>query len=123
MGTEDERTLPRREFARHCGLMAVTGMVSGAVATPMVVAADDDPPKPPPPPMLILAQLMQQYPSDRYDETVLEGILSDIQLDLNRGRDLARVPLSNADEPASVFRVVRGDRPPRGAQPLGKPPA
>ncbi len=123
MGTEDDRTLPRREFARHCGLIAATGLVGSASMAPIVAAADDDPPKPPPPPMLILAQLMQQYPSEHYDETVLEGILSDIQLDLNRGRDLARVPLSNADEPASVFRVVRGDRPPRGAHPLGKPPA
>lgn len=41
----------------------------------------------------------------------------------SRGRTLSHVSLSNADEPAMVFRVVRGDRPPHGTQSVGKPPA
>jgi len=93
--------IDRREFARWmaCGIAG-----AGVVGTARLTAAADEPPaKPPSLPVLVLARIMEEFPSERYDEMVIENILNDVRSDLTRGRELSAFPLKNGDEPAIVF--------------------
>jgi hypothetical protein len=108
--------IDRREFARWmaCGL-AGTG---AAGAEKVAIAAGDPPQKPPSLPVLVLARIIEEFPSERYDEAIVENILNDVRADLARGRELSAFPLKNADEPAFIFPADRRSRlagPPREA--------
>jgi hypothetical protein len=95
--------LDRREFA--CSFLAggLLGSATGSLAaaqTPPPAAAE----KPQPPPsLLILSWIVQQCPDQSLSEDDLANILADIRLDLSRGAELSKFPLTNADEPATVF--------------------
>jgi hypothetical protein len=103
--------LDRRDFARHCltGLGAASLIAAGAPAEdqPKPEKADESAKNRPSAELLILSALMQTYPSERYDETAVQGIYRDIAGDLARGKQLRAFPLTNGDEPATVFRVFR----------------
>lgn len=102
--------LPRREFVRDASLVLAAGIVGAASSARADEPKPDEPPRPPSTPALILAALLQQYPSERFDEAAVEGVFQDIRLDLSRGRELSQFPLQNADEPATVFAAYRRDR-------------
>lgn len=59
---------------------------------------------------LILHWVRRQYPDERLDETAIEEIRDDVVKQLRRSRVLSDFPLTNADEPASVFTPFRSDR-------------
>lgn len=75
-------------------------------------AAPADPADAPPatlPPLedLLLAALIQRYPSEHLTPERLEGIRSGLRRNLDQGDVLRRVPLSNEDAPAVLFRAWR----------------
>jgi hypothetical protein len=90
--------LDRREFGR----LLAAGLAAGGAST-TVAMAQDAPPRKTPLAVLVLARILDEFPSERYDEAALEGILADIRSDLARSRDLSAFPLQNGDEPAFVF--------------------
>jgi hypothetical protein len=95
--------IDRREFARW---MTLGISASGTASIDSIAGAADEPPKPPSLPMLVLARIKEEFPSDRYDEATVEGILQDVRADLARSRELSAFPLQNSDEPAFVFPAV-----------------
>lgn len=118
-------TFTRRDFAKHLTVGGVIGASAGlfGVAVEDSAASLQDEPEPRRPPSLsalVLAQIVRQYPSDKYTEDVLDGLLGDIRQDLARGRELGKTLLNNADEPAFAFSVFRGDRPRLGSRPQGQ---
>ena len=73
--------------------------------------APAEPPVPPaalpPPEDLLLAALIQRYPSEHFTPERLAGIRAGLRRNLDQGDLLRRVPLSNGDAPAVVFRAWR----------------
>jgi hypothetical protein len=61
----------------------------------------------PPPEDLLLAALIQRYPSEQFTPERLAGIRAGLRRNLDQGDLLRRVPLSNEDAPAIVFRAWR----------------
>lgn len=105
-------SIDRREFARWMTLGA-TAAATGAVVTETVAPAAEEPPSLS---SLVLARIKNEFPSDKYDEAVVGGILQDIGGDLTRGRELSAFPLQNGDEPAFVFPAARRCRLQRPAE-------
>lgn len=64
-------------------------------------------PELPPAEVLLLTYLTRRHPSDHYDDAAIQGIFRDIRGDVARGKQLSEFPLTNADEPASVFAAYR----------------
>jgi hypothetical protein len=60
--------------------------------------------------VLLLTCLTQRYPSEHFDDAVLQGIYRDLRGDVARGRILSEFPLKNSDEPSYLFRVYRGSQ-------------
>jgi hypothetical protein len=60
---------------------------------------------------MLLTYLVRQYPSDRYDETTLQGIFRDIRGDVARSRQLSSTSLKNGDEPSFIFKAFHGGLP------------
>lgn len=112
----DANHLDRRGFTRQC-----LGGIGAAALVSTSASGDDQPPPPalpedpkkislaqtPPPEALLLFALLQQYPSDHYNEDNVQAIARDVAGDLARGRQLRAYPLQNSDEPATVFRAFR----------------
>ena len=116
-----ENRMDRRQFAGS--LATASGVVTALLVSqpslaedrpPAVVREGDQPleanerPAKPSPEILLLTYLSQQYPSDHFNETTLQGIYGDIRGDHARGRVLSEFPLKNSDEPGFVFQVYRG---------------
>lgn len=109
-------SLHRREFAWQClgslGTVAVTAEIAAAAPPPPELPEDpkaEPAESTPPVELLLLTALVKRYPSEQYTDDVLRGIYGDIAGDVSRGKILRSVPLKNSDEPAAVFRVIRGD--------------
>ena len=123
---DDLSRMDRRQFAREiaAGTSALTvGLVAGSASAgedklPAKAAdeksdskqanggRDGDEPKPEPPPeVFLLSYLVRQFPNEHFDQASVAGIFRDIQGDVARGRMLREFPLTNADEPAFVFRA------------------
>jgi hypothetical protein len=117
----EELRIDRRQFA---GKLAVGSSAAALMfSSTSCSAADDEKPAsadkekkaddseerqaPPPVEMLLLSILLQQYPTDHFDETALKGIYNDIRGDVARGKVLGSFPLKNSDEPAIVFQAYR----------------
>jgi hypothetical protein len=95
--------IDRREFA-HCLTLGAAAAATGAMTgEPSAYAADEVPSLP----ALVLARIQSEFPSDKYDEDVVKGILQDIGGDLARSRELSAFPLQNGDEPAFLFPASR----------------
>ncbi len=109
------KELDRREFTRQimagCGVLTLTVEPASSAEPPPPALPEDPRPEPweetPPVELLILTALVRNYPSEHYTDEVLRGMYGDIAGDLHRGKLLRTVPLTNGDEPATVFRVMR----------------
>lgn len=115
--------LSRRDFSVRaaCASMGTVGfapLLAGAEppvpgddrnrrSTP--AAPTDAPAAPPPPEELLLGALLQRYPSDHLTPERLEGLRAGLRRNLAQGDVLRRVPLSNEDAPAFMFRAWRSD--------------
>lgn len=102
--------LPRRTFIGHAA--AVATALTGAAATGAATAADEkaassaaDLAASSPEDMLLA--LVKQLDPQRLDEEHLALLRADVDLNLRRSALLSRFPLTNADEPAPVFRAWR----------------
>jgi hypothetical protein len=62
-------------------------------------------PKPPSAEVMLLSYLARRHPSEHFDDEALQAIFRDIRGDVARGQQLSEFPLTNADEPAFVFRA------------------
>jgi hypothetical protein len=71
--------------------------------------ADAPPAALPLPEDLLLAALIQRYPSEHLTPERLAGIRAGLRRNLDQGDVLRRVPLSNEDAPAVIFRAWRSD--------------
>jgi len=128
MGIREDRQVDRRQFAQQLAMGA--GLTVGATAIAVVGAEPPQPTPPapklpvepegeaktPPAEVLLLSYLVRTYPSEHFEEATLAGVFRDIRGDVARGELLAQFPLTNADEPAFVFRPYREDRDPRSDQ-------
>jgi hypothetical protein len=105
-------SLPRRTFIGQAaaGMAALAGAVaSGAAAAteekPAENAADLAAAKP----ADLLLAMVKQLDPERLNEEHLALLKVDVELNLRRSALLSRFPLTNADEPAPVFRAWRAE--------------
>lgn len=109
----ETRNIPRRAFVEQ----VVTGVtaLAGAAATASANAATETTPvtsvqelAADKPAGLLLA-LVKQLDPERLDAEHLALLRADIESNLRRSALLSRFPLTNADEPAPVFRAWRAE--------------
>lgn len=118
-----DHSVNRRQFARRLAVgtaavgLSVDSPIEAEGMQPARVPADEadkktpaDSDKPPPPGLLLLEIVRQKYP-DRHleDEEILAGVYKELRGDLARGERLAKFPLKNSDEPATVFSAWRAE--------------
>jgi len=105
----------RRTFTQHL----IT--TSAIAAAPAAVLKADDPPnddKPGPPgadakstaPVDLVLELVKRFYPKNLDEAKLGQIRGQIEHHMSRSRVLSAIPLTNADEPATVFAAWRADK-------------
>ena len=99
--TDSSTALNRRTFAQQLAA-GVGGLSCWPVTTAFVQPAEVEPPSPA---MLLLAAVVSECPGEHWNERLLADVLQDIEGDLSRGRQLRTVPLTNAAEPATIFRA------------------
>jgi hypothetical protein len=90
----------RREFARHLGVCSSVWLSSQAVPVQAEPASHIS---------VIdnwMAVARNQWIDERLDEAAWESIRHDLENLQHRSRLLDSVPLTNADEPATVFRSL-----------------
>jgi|SRR5579871_1803308 len=60
---------------------------------------------------LIVDCLKRQYPDSHLDEAALDEIRGAVERNLSTSELLSRFPLTNADQPATIFRPFRSELP------------
>lgn len=114
-------SLPRRDFGRALaagtvGLAIRHGPRSETAAAderplgPLRDPGPEDAPFGPPPPHFLMVEFIRQrYPNEGLTDEVLQRIEADVRGNIARGEVLARVELTNADEPAHPFAAYRAN--------------
>lgn len=104
---KNQTNLARRTFVGHlaAGVTALGGAAAEADEKPADKAADLSAAKP----AELWLALVKQLDSERLTDEHLEQIRADVELNLLRSSVLSRFTLTNADEPAPVFRAWRAE--------------
>ncbi|MGH7137870.1 MAG: hypothetical protein ACREHD_19140, partial [Pirellulales bacterium] len=113
VSTMQTGSLPRRAFIEHAAAAATA--LAGAAATGAAAAAEEKPASSVESlaaanPADLLLALVKQLDPQRLDKEHLALLRADVELNLRRSALLSRFPLTNADEPAPVFRAWRAEQ-------------
>ena len=95
----------RRTFAKQ---LAAGSLAAGPLAIGVPLAADE-PAQPQTPPAELVLKLLAQFYPHPLDEAQQAEVLRQIAEDQARSKILSSFPLTNADEPASVFAAWRSE--------------
>jgi hypothetical protein len=99
----------RREFAGRIAAAAVPLITTGTTDVPVEAAQKSDDTKPTSPVERLLELIREQYPDRRLDDAAIAEIREELESQVARSARLSAFPLTNADEPAFVFRAYRGE--------------
>jgi hypothetical protein len=106
--------MDRREFARWLSGGALGSVVASTTSAVTIAAeeqtSDESPPVPteraPTPAELLLTTVYLMCPGEHWTPETLRDVLGDIESDLERGRILSAFPLTNGDDPATIFPAI-----------------